>query len=214
MNIPAEFLAQIVGREHQRAAGVFLLAQAKQIRGVADLRFDLLLAIAEIVVRDERDDDAAFVAAGEFERAAVVVAFVLFAPAHAVTALTFRGLIPMGQADGLFCDLHQMRRENDAAGVPRPMLRIKAGIVLRQQGIAGVAKNAFDKIQVAHEIARGEEPDFHRLLRHETGNSRANDRAQQQGDEAFRRLRLRGGEWQAHQFTRRTERETRAISKR
>ena len=198
VDIPAEFLAEIVGRKHQRAPGVFLLAQAEQIRGVADLGFDLLLAIAEIVVRDERYDDAAFVAAGELERPAVIVTFVLLAPAHAVAALPFRGLIPMREAHGFLCGGDQVRRKNDAAGVPRPVLRVEAGIVLRQQGIAGVAKNAFDEIQVAHQIARGEEPDFHRLLRNETGHFRANDRAQQHGDETLRRLRLRGRERQAH----------------
>ena len=58
MNVAAEFLAQIVARKNQRAAGVLLLAQAEQVRRVTDLRLHLLFAIAEIVVRDEGDDDA------------------------------------------------------------------------------------------------------------------------------------------------------------
>jgi hypothetical protein len=54
VGIAAEFLAEIVAGEDQRAAGVFLFAQAEKIRRVADLGLDLLLAVTEIVVGDER----------------------------------------------------------------------------------------------------------------------------------------------------------------
>ena len=50
--------------------------EAVQIRGEADLGFDFFLAIAEIVVGDDRDHHAALVAAGHLERAAVVVELV------------------------------------------------------------------------------------------------------------------------------------------
>ncbi len=100
-----------------------------------------------------------------------------------------------------------MRREDDAAGVAGPMFRVERGIVLRQERIAAVAENAFHEIQVAHQIARHEETDLHRLRRRETGNFRADQRPQQQRDKTFRRLRLRGGERQRHQFARRIERE-------
>ena len=53
----AEFLAQIVAGKNQRAAGVFLLG-GRKIRGVTDLGLDLLLAVAEIVVGDDCDNDA------------------------------------------------------------------------------------------------------------------------------------------------------------
>ena len=53
MHVAAEFLAQIVARKNQRAAGVFLLAQAKQIRRETDLRLHLFFAIAEIIVGDD-----------------------------------------------------------------------------------------------------------------------------------------------------------------
>ena len=59
MHVAAEFLAQIVARKNQRAAGVFLLAQAVEIGRVADLRLHFLLAIAEIIVGNDGDDDAA-----------------------------------------------------------------------------------------------------------------------------------------------------------
>ena len=105
MHVAAEFLAQIVARKHQRAAGVLLLGKAEKIRRVADLRLHLFFAIAEIIVGDDRDDDAGFVAAGELEGVAVVVKFVLLFPAHAVAALAFGGLVEVRQADGFFRDL-------------------------------------------------------------------------------------------------------------
>ena len=73
VDVAAEFLAQIVTRKYQRAAGVFLLAQAEQIRRIADLRLHLFFAIAVIIVRDDGHDHAGFVAAGELEGPAVVV---------------------------------------------------------------------------------------------------------------------------------------------
>ena len=100
-----------------------------------------------------------------------------------------------------------MRREDDAAGVAGPMLHVERGIIFRQERITAIAENAFHKIQVAHQIARHEETDLHRLLRRETGNFRADQRPQEQRDKTFRRLRLRRGEWQRHQFARRIERE-------
>ena len=53
VDVAAEFLAQIVAGKNQRAAGVFLLAQAEQIGGVTDLRLHLFFAIAEIIVGDD-----------------------------------------------------------------------------------------------------------------------------------------------------------------
>src|SRR5208283_3393765 len=94
VNITAEFLAQIVGGKNERAARVLLLARPIKIGRIADLRFDLLLAIAVVVVRNEGDNDAGFVAAGQFERLSVVVEFPLVLPAHAVAALAFGGLVP------------------------------------------------------------------------------------------------------------------------
>jgi hypothetical protein len=67
------------------------------------------------------------------------------------------------QADGFFRGLDEMRREDDAAGVAGPMFGVERGIIFRQQRIAAVAKNAFDKIQIAHEISRNKKTDFHRF---------------------------------------------------
>src|SRR5664279_5388164 len=95
VDITAEFLAQVISGENQRATRVFLLAQAVKVRRVADLRLDLLFAITKIIVRDDRYNHAGLVAAGELERLAVVVKFPLVLPAHAVAALAFGGLVPM-----------------------------------------------------------------------------------------------------------------------
>ncbi len=88
-----------------------------------------------------------------------------------------------------------------------PMFGIKRGIIFRQQRIAAVVENGFDEIQVADEIARHEAADLHGFFGNESGHGGTNQRAQQQRDETFRRLRLRGGERQFHQFARRRERE-------
>ncbi len=40
---------------------------------------------------------------------------------------------------------------------------VEAGVVFRQVRIAAVAKNAFDEIEIADEIARREETDLHRF---------------------------------------------------
>ena len=171
------------------------------------LRLHLFFAVAEIVVSDDGDDDAGFVAAGQLEGVAAVVNFVLFFPTHPIAALAFRGLVEMRQADGFFRHLNQMRREDDAAGVAGPMFAVERGVIFRQQRVAAVFKNRFDEIEIANEVARHEETDFHRFLFREAGNFGADERTQQQRDETFRRLRLRGGEGQFQQVLRRRERE-------
>src|SRR5688572_19459021 len=77
-------LAQVVGRERDRAARVLLFGLTMEIRGKADLGFDLLLAVAEVRVGDQRRNHATIVATRDLERATVVVALVLLVPAHAV----------------------------------------------------------------------------------------------------------------------------------
>ena len=66
---------------------MLLFAQAEQIGGAGDLGFDLLLAVPVVAVGDQRDHDAAGVAARDLEGGAVVVEFVLRVPAHAVALL-------------------------------------------------------------------------------------------------------------------------------
>ena len=207
VDVAAEFLAQIIAGKNQRAARVLLLAIAEKIRGEADLCLHFFFAIAVIIVRDERHDDAGFVAAGQLEGAAAVVKLVVGFPAHSVALLAFGSLVKMREADGFFRRFDQMRRKNDATGVAGPMFRIERGIIFRQNRITAVSKNTFDKIQITHEISRNEKSHLHRFLGGESGNFRADNWAQQQGDETFRRLRLRGGEREPHETARRIERQ-------
>ena len=93
-----ELLAQHVGGKGERAAGMLFLAHAEEIRRVADLRLDLFLAIAVIVVGEDRHHDAAMVARRELEGRAAVVDLVFVTPAHAVAALPFGRGIVMRQA--------------------------------------------------------------------------------------------------------------------
>ena len=79
------------------------------------------------------------------------------------------------------------------------MLHVQRRVVHRQIRVARVAEDAFNEVQVAHQIARHEEANLHRLLRAETRHGGAHERPQQQRDEAFCRLRLRRGEGQAQQ---------------
>ncbi len=212
VEITAEFLAQIETGKHQRAARVFLLAQSEKIGGIADLGFDLFLAVTVVVVGNDGDNHTGFVAASQLERLGVVVKFPLVLPAHAVAALAFRGLVPRRQAGVLLGDFCQMRRENDAAGVAGPMVRVQARVIFRQTGIARVAENAFHEIEIADQIARGEEADFHRFFGRKPRHFRADNRAQQQRDKTFRRLTLCGGERQPHNIARRRERERQHFS--
>src|SRR3982751_6665315 len=98
MLVTAELLAQIVGGKYQCATSVLLFTQAKEIRRITELGLHLFLAVAEIVVGNDCDDDSGFVAASEFECLAVVVELPFVLPTRAVAALAFGGLIPMRQA--------------------------------------------------------------------------------------------------------------------
>ena len=104
-----EFFAQIVAREDQRPAGVLLLDVAEQIGREADLRFDFFLAIAKVVVGNQRDDHAVFIAAGDFERLTVVVSFVGRFPAHALLFLSAGRLADVRQSELALRDRRQMR---------------------------------------------------------------------------------------------------------
>ena len=207
VDVAEEFLAEIVGRKRQRAAGVLFLAQAEEVRGKAELRFHLFLAVAEIVVGDDRDDGARFIARGDLEGLAEVVAFVLGLPAHAVAALALGGVLPARQAEAELGQLRQVRRQNHAARVAAPMLGVQAGVVLREKGIARIAENAFHKIEVAHQRAGREEANLHGLFTDESRHARAHHGPQQQRHETLGRRRLSRGERQPQQLARRMQRQ-------
>ncbi len=200
-------LAEVVAGEHQRAAGVLLLGVAEQVRRVADLGLDFLLAVAEVVVGDHRDDHATGVAGAHLERLAAVVELVGVRPAHAVASLSVGRLAGVRQAEGHLGDPGEVRREDHSAGVAGPGLRLQGGVVLRQVRVAAVAEDAFDEVEVGHEPTGNDEPGLHALLTHVAGHCRGNQRTQLEGDEAGRRHLLVGGVGQHEVDLRGLERE-------
>ena len=119
---------------------MLFLAESKEVGGETDLGFDLLLAITEVIVGDDRDNHSAFIAASHLESDPVIVELLLVVPAHAVAPLALGGDIPVWQTKLFLGDLDQVRRENDAAGVPGPVLGVQPGIVLRQKGLPAFPK--------------------------------------------------------------------------
>ena len=75
-----------------------------------------------------------------------------------------------------------------------------------QKRIATVAKDAFHKVQIAHQATRREEADLHPAFFAEARNRGAHERTKQQRNPAFRRSWLRRGEGQSEQLLRRGER--------
>ena len=149
-----KFLAQVVSGISDRAAGVFLLGVAQQVGGKTDLCFHLLFAIAKIIVGDQSDHYAGSVTASHLESAAVVVAFLLRVPAHAVAFLTLGGLGDMRQSQFFFAEQNKVRCKHHAPGVAGPVRRIERCVVLAEVRIAGVAKNRLHEIQVGNQAAR------------------------------------------------------------
>ena len=202
-----KFVAQHVRGIGDSAAGVFLLASARQVRRVADMAFDLFLAITVIVVGNNRDDDPAAVAAHNFERPAIVVQFFLVAPAHAIAALALGRVFEAREAEVLFQLPHQVRRKDGATRVAGPVRGVERGVVFRQIGIAAVAKDGLHEIQVADQRPGREKAYLHCLLGIAAGGW-THHGTQQQADEDPRLLLffLIGGEGQGQRIGRRAER--------
>src|SRR6185295_16461285 len=60
-----KIFAEIVAGKHKRTAGVLLFALPEQVGGETDLGLHVLFAVTEIIVGNQRDDDAAGVARRE-----------------------------------------------------------------------------------------------------------------------------------------------------
>jgi hypothetical protein len=206
VQVAGELLAEVVGGVHQRAAGMLLLGEAEEVGRVADVGLHLLLAVAEVVVGDDRHDHAAGVARADLEGGAAVVALVLRLPALAVAPLAGRGLVAVGQAQLALGQRRQVRGEDHAAGVAGPAGGIERGVVLRPAGVAGVVEDGLDEIQVGHQRAGREEPDLHPLLADEARHGGHHEGMQQQRDEAGRRPGSAGGVGQRGQVRRRLQR--------
>ena len=203
-----EILAEHVGREGHRAAGVFFLAQAVQVGREADLGFDFLLAVAVIVVGDHRDHHAAVVAAADLEGIPVVIEFVFAFPAHAVAALALGGVALVRQAQrGFLHRPHQVRRQNHATCVAGPVHHVERGVVFGKVRIPRIPEDRFDEVEIAHQAGRREKAYLHgfRGIGSGCGTHQGTD---QQGNEQLGLLLLIGGERQCQDIRRRRQRRT------
>ena len=199
-------LTQVVAREGDGTARVLLLDQPQEVGRVADLGLDLLLAVAEVVVRDHCDDDAPLVAGTRLERRTVVVALVRGSPAHAVAALALGGVVEVRQPELLLGEARQVGGEDHEAGVSGPGLGIERRVVLREVRIAAVAEDPLDEIEVGHHRRRGDETGLHTSFDGVAGHGRNHDRAQEQGDPARGTLKVVRGVGQHQRLVRRKER--------
>ena len=201
-----EALTQTEGGERQRATRVLLLGQAEQVCAVADLGLDLLLAVPEIVVGQDRDHHALDAARGQLEGPAVVVQLALVRPAHARGPLGVGRFAHGRQADVLLAEAREVRREDHAPAVAGPAVDIERGVVPGEIGVAGVAEDALDEVQVRDQAAGHEEPHLRALLRRDLGHRRAHQWPQQQRHHGLDGLRPVARERKAHELGRRAQR--------
>lgn len=111
----------------------------------------------------------------------------------------------MGQAEIFFAEGGEVRGEDDATAVAGPSVGVEGGIIFRQVGVTGVAKNAFDEVQVANEVSGSKESYFKTFPFNDARDFRDDHRAQKEADEGFGLLFLPAGEGEAHDFAWRGE---------
>ena len=198
-------LTEHIGGERDRAAGMLLFAHSEQIRREADLRFHLFFAIAVVVVGQNSDHHAALIAAGDLESRSTVIEILFFLPTHPIAALALGGNAHMRQSDVFLLHAYQMWRQDDAARVPGPVHGVECSVVFWKIGIARIAENAFDEIEIADQAARCDEADLHGLFRIASGRGR-HQRTEQQRHEAAHAVFLVGGERQHQHALRRMQR--------
>ncbi len=178
--VDLEFVAQRIRSKCDRTAGVLFFRVAHQVGSVAELGFDFFLAITVIVVSDQSHDHAITVAAGEFERTSVVVAFGFVLPAHPVVTLAFGRVVVVRQPEFFLGQLSQVGCQDHATGVTTPVFCVETGVAGGDQRVARIAKDRFDEVQVADVVARNEEASFHRLRFAVPGNTGSNQWTQHQ----------------------------------
>ena len=71
------------------------------------------------------------------------------------------------------------------------MLGIERRVVFRKIGVARVAEDAFDKIQIADQPTGHEKAHFHAFLGRDPGHFGADHGTEQQGNKTLRRFRQR-----------------------
>ena len=152
--VDLKLFAQVEAGKRQRSARMFLFDIAHQIGRIANLRFNFFLAVAEVIVGDQRDDHSGLGAARDLEGVAVVVAFALISPAHAISSLPLARLVIMGQTQFLLRQRDQVRRQDHGPGVTGPMDDVEPRVVFRHERIARVAEDRLDEIQIADQRTR------------------------------------------------------------
>ena len=112
----------------------------------------------------------------------------------------------MGEPELLLRQLGEVRREDHEAGVAGPARRVERAVVLGEIGVAAVAEDALDEVEVGHEGGGREEPGLHphllgvaRYLGHDDG-------PQEQRRPARGALLAVGGVGEDHGLGRRGER--------
>ena len=181
------FTAEIMTGEDQGSAGVLFFHQPEQVGRKADLGFNLLLAVAEVIVRDEGHNDPGRIPRGQLEGVSIVVELARIVPAHAVPTLTLGGFVAMRKTDLLLGEPVEVRRQNHTTGVAAPVLGIEGRVIFRQHRVTRIAEDALNEVQIGHQRSRHEEPDLHALAGRHTGHLRANDRPDEQRDHTGRR---------------------------
>ena len=94
----------------------------------------------------------------------------------------------MRQANVPLLALPKVRRQHDAARRPGPVGRVQRGVVLGQVGVAGVAEDALDEIEVGDAAPRDEEADLQALLGRDARYLGADEGAELQRDHGLNGL--------------------------
>ena len=87
-------LTVVAAREGQRTAGMLFLGQTEQVCRETDLGLYFFLAVTEIVIRQQCNDNAGRIAGGQLEGLAVVIEFVSPASSTYPPALPVCGIAP------------------------------------------------------------------------------------------------------------------------
>ncbi len=95
-----------------------------------------------------------------------------------------------------------MQGEDDAARGPGPAKGIEGGVVVGDVGIAGVAEDGLDEVEVRGEGAGGEEAELHGPLLAPAVDAGAHGRPEVEGHEGAGLALLAGGEGQLEEVGR------------
>jgi len=177
---------------------VLFLSITVEVSSKADVRLNLLLAIAKVVISNDGKDDTLLCTIACLEGFAIVIALILSLPAHALSTLLLSGVIPLGKTKRLLGDLVKVRSHDDETSVASPVKRIKRGIILRKEWITSIAKDRLKEVKAADKTARSKAKDLHSLDRADSGNLRNNDRTEQKTADHMNRSkrRWRSSVWQ------------------